>query len=627
MAEGTVGQILVNSILPPDLRVSEPITKKTIDKILMGVADKHPDRYAEISQKLLNLGAMVATRSPMSMLHFSDFEPSRVNDEYAKRIETEVLNILQNPNLSEKQKNEQIIELTSKYDDIVKQKIMEEQERKGSTLLRYVRSGARGNDLQFRRIVGGDMLYVDYKSRPIPIPITSSYAKGLTAPEFWAAAYGARKGWMTSNLGPAPAGYLAKQLTNAASRIIVTATDANVEPPLPKGLPTSVDDPGNVNAFLAVPAGGYPRNTLLTPKVLADLKAKGINDIVVRSVLAGVNNTDGVLARDVGLMEGGRLLTPGDAIGVIAAQSIGEPITQMAIGAKHTGGVKAQHFADINVLSRILEVPKIFPGGAVHATETGSVTKIEPNPAGGSFIYVGDTPHYAGPQMEIKVKPGDSVEAGDMLTDGIPNPSKIVAYKGLGEGRKFLAEYLTDWYKQSGFNVTRRNFEVVISALLNHVQLTDEFKGFLPGEIVNYNWLERNWEPREGSKASKPDQALGKYIEYPVLHYTIGTPITPSVIDTLKKYGIQQIIVHEEPPPFQPIMLSARSVLDYDPEWVHRFLGGVQGQRRSLQAAVAEAQSAPWYGSSFLPTLLAGTEFGTNWPKNFIQQQQKSKQS
>lgn len=619
--ETTVGKLLVNSILPPDLRTDDVLDSKRVKKLLNDLATKYPERYSEVASKLLNLGADVAYRSGGPAMRFEHFRPSPTSLALRRRIYNEIYSILADPSLSPKQKDEKIIDLTSNYDQTLMEKVLNELKEEDNAFYAYMSSGSRGNKVQVRRIFSGDMLYVDHRGRVIPIPVLKSFSEGLDPAEYWAASYGARKGWADTNLGTQKAGYLSKQLANAASSLIVTGIDAPNIWPLPRGLPVDTSDPNNIGAYLAVDTGGYPRNTLLTAEILSDLASKGHDKILIRSILVNTSPDGGVLARDVGTMEGGKQLALGDAIGIIASQSIGEPVTQMVISSKHTGGVKAQNYADFKTLNRLLQVPEIFPGAAVHATITGKVTKIEPNPAGGHFVYIDNVPHYVGVNQEITVKPDQFIEEGDTLTNGIPNPAMIVRYKGLGAGRSFLANMLHDWYQKSGFSVTRRNFEILTAALLNHVKLTDVFDGFFPGDIVNYNWLERNWRPREGAKTVKVESALGKYLEIPVLHYTIGTKILPSTVEMLRRFGIKEVLVHDEPPPFQPIMIPAERILNFEPNWMTRFLGGTLGQMRSILRATHEGQKAQIYGPSFVPALAMGVPFGKEWPQRVIRNQ------
>lgn len=614
--ETTVGKILVNSILPKDLQTDDAIDSKKMKQILRAIAEKYPDRYADISSKLLNLGAEIAYLSGGPAIRFEHFRPSTVALQYRRKLMTDIENILNDPNI--KDKENKIVDLISKYDQIILDKVFEELKEQNNPFYAYSISGARGNKLQVRRIFSGDMLYVDHKDRVIPFPALKSFSEGLDPAEYWAANYGSRKGWVSTNLGTAKAGYLSKQLANAAHGLIVVADDLPNYWVLPRGLPVDVDDPNNIGAFLAVDTDRYKRNTPLTQDILNDLKAKGYKQILIRSALVSLNPGQGLLAKDVGLVEGGRQLVPGEAIGIVASQAIGEPITQMVISSKHTGGVKAMQYADVNVLNRILQVPVVFPEGAVHATVTGNVTDIKQLPTGGYEVFIENTPHFVGINKEIKVKVGDFVEAGDAITEGIPIPSKVVEFKGLGEGRRFLAMMLHDWYKKSGFSVARRNFEVIVAGLLDFVQVTEPFDGHLPGDIIRYSYLESKWNPRPGTKVVDVDHALGKFIEVPVLHYTIGTPVYPSTIKMLKQFGIKKIAVHDEPPPFRSLMVPAERILNYETDWLIRFLGGTIGQKRSILKAVEEGQKSELYGTSFVPSLIMGVPFAKDWPERVL---------
>jgi hypothetical protein len=222
---------------------------------------------------------------------------------------------------------------------------------------------------------------------------------------------------------------------------------------------------------------------------------------------------------------------------------------------------------------------------------------VVPAPQGGTYVTVGDKQHYVGPGYAINVAPGQTIEAGDVLSEGIPNPAEIVRHKGIGEGRRYFIRTLMDAYKGASLGAHRRNVELVARGLINHVKLTDELDDHIPEDVVPYQNLERNWKPREGSYKATLAGASGKYLEKPVLHYSIGTAVRPSVAQTLKDYGINEVQVHDQPPPFEPVMIRGMGSLEKDPDWITRHIGS-NLEKSTLKAVHRGASSDP-LGTSY----------------------------
>jgi hypothetical protein len=200
------------------------------------------------------------------------------------------------------------------------------------------------------------------------------------------------------------------------------------------------------------------------------------------------------------------------------------------------------------------------------------------------------------------------LEAGDVVSDGMPNPAEIVKHKGVGEGRKYFVNAMRTVLKNSGVTAHRRNIELVARGLINHVRLTDEYGDYAPNDVVPYSMLERNWRPRQGAVAAEPKTLVGHYLEEPVLHYSVGTRITKNVADTLQKYNIQNIQAQKEPPPFEPEMIRGMANISNDPDWMTRMLGSYQ--ERSLLSSVHKGLASDTNSSSYVPALARGEQFG-----------------
>jgi DNA-directed RNA polymerase subunit beta' len=523
---------------------------------------------------------------------------------------------------SEQMKQDKIIEATAKEHERLTKEVLDDAKQRNNPIADQVISGARGSPANLKRLIGGDLLYVDHRDNVVPFPVQSSYAEGLKPAEYWAGTYGARKGLIDVKFATQDAGFFAKQLNQLAHRLMVTRIDDDEVGPSKsiRGLPVATSDPDNEGALLAHPAGKYPRNTVLTPKILKELDADGVAKILVRSPTVGGPNSGGVYARDVGIREKGRLAPIGDMVGIAAAQALSERLTQGQLGSKHSGGVKgeAKSVSGFEHVNQLVQVPETFKGGAAHSQVDGHVTDIHPAPTGGQYVTIAGQRHYVGRGFELKVKRGDTVEAGDMISEGIPNPQEIVKHKGIGEGRRYFTDAFSDAYRNSGMPFHRRNVELVARGLINHVELTDEDNGHVAGDIVPYQELESKWIARDGTRTVPVNQAKGKYLEAPVLHYTIGTPMRPSVLKTLNDFGVKNVDVHDDPPPFAPHMLRAMASAQHDPDWMTRFLGG--NQKSSLLRAVHRGATSDTNSTSFVPALAAGTPFGTDWPKSVLRQ-------
>lgn len=402
-----------------------------------------------------------------------------------------------------------------------------------------------------------------------------------------------------------------KQLVHAAHRGVIVGADGPEYDPN-RGWPTDVEDEENIGALLARPVGPYPANTVITHGVLRKLKESGIKRMLVRSPMVGGPADGSLYSRDVGVRETGQLPRLGENPSVTAVQALSEPITQAQLSSKHSGGVATDKatqavsgFAGIN---QQIQVPKIFQGGAVHADVTGRISSIVDAPAGGKHIQINDHQLYVPEGYEILVKPGQEVEAGDVMTEGIPNPAQIVKYKGIGAGRAAFVSSFLAALKRAGASAHRRNVELLAKGLINHVRFTDLYDEFVPDDIIPYQALEARYRPRDGFEARTPKRAIGWYLEKPLLHYSIGTRIQPSMLKDFEDFGINELTVHKDPPPFEPEMIRGAATLQHDPDWLVRMYGS--GLKRGLLKGVAKGDESNIYGSSFVPGLAHGFELG-----------------
>ena len=613
MIQGPAGKVALEAILPPKLRKADRVwDKKEVNELLTQLEKEYPDLYGQIADYLVDLGKLGATYSTGFSFGISDLTPPPELEEFRKRVKSLIAEKITAaiPQLQSQQFAPAVAKLADQLFKQVEEKL---KKNKAPTYITY-QSGVRGSPTTLKRLHYTEGVAVDANGNLIPYPILHSFPQGLDPAEYWALGYGSKQGIVLTKLAPADAGFIYKQLAQAAHDLIVTKTNG---PHVgeKRALPVSVDDEDNVGAILAENVDIYKAGTVVTPDMLERLRAKKVKEILVYSPIAGGPRV-GLYGVQAGIRNGS-LPAPGTLIGLLAAQAIGERVSQMSVGKKHQGQVRGGIASATEIIEKFISVPETY-SGAIHASTTGRVTKIIPTDIGYK-VYIGDKEHFIPKEQELAVKVGDKVEAGDMLSNGLPNPREFVKYKGIGEARRLFTEHFTNQLRSMGFNVHRRNVEVIARALIDYVQLTEKVGPNYPEEIVRYTDLEHTWTPRPGTQRIPPKKALGKYLEIPVLHYTIGTPITPKVIETLERHGIKQIAVNDKPPPFEPVMVRALELITMNPDWLVRLLGAYQ-KRSLIQAVSSGAISEKYNTPSFVPSLVEGVEFGRKWPQTLLSQ-------
>ncbi len=606
MLKTTAGQVMANEPLPEDLRdYHRVLDGKGVAALMDQVGERYPDRYRQIVKGLSDVGRDVAYSSGGFSFGLNALRPAAAYRVARQQIEAEIERIMDDPRLDDAGRQAAVLTAVGRHQKPLEDAIYKESLEDKNPLALQVLSGSRGKPMNLKSLRGADLLYTDHHDQTIPFPVLSSYGQGLTPAEYFAGTFGARKGTIDTKFATQNAGFFSKQLNQANHRLLVTRFDADGDgdPDAPvRGLPVDTDDMDSAGALLAHPAGGYARNALITPRVLKDLQARGIKRIALRSPLIGGPPEGGLYGRDVGVRERGGIAPVGDMVGIAASQAVSEPISQggLAGAGKTVSGFKA--------LNQMTQVPKAYPGGAAHADVDGRVQAILAAPAGGQYVVIAGQNHYVAPGFKIHVKSGDEIEAGDVLSEGLPNPAKVVKYKGVGEGRRYFVQTFREAMRDAGIAVKRRNLEVVARGLINHVRLTDEVGDHVPGDVVPYDQLEHSWAARDGTRKVGVNSAVGKYLERPVLHYSLGTKVTKKMLRDFDDFGVSDLDVHDDPPPFEPEMIRGMENLQHDPEWLPKMLGS--NLQKSLEKDVHRGATTNALGTSFVPALVNPVGFG-----------------
>lgn len=598
----TAGQHIFNSYLPDDLKDYERVvTKGSLKKILQKVADKYPEKYAQISDGIRHLGDE-ASVFDLRHLRYNDLRPPVDVKPYLDKAKKQA------DILYKKYKNMDYA-LADAYGS-VKEELSQatiQQGLKSDNLYSVMSgSGARGSSAQVADLVASPLLVSDYKNRPIPIIIDHSYAQGLTPAQSFAASYGTRRGMISVKLAVPEAGYFSKKTGWSLSSMVVTEPDCGTD----NGVNYSIEDKWNIGKYLARKEGKYPKNTYIDKSVIEDLKSQGINKIMVRSPIT-CEAEQGLCQKCLGRTEVGKISPIGYNAGLNASAAMSEPLNQGMLSEKHTGGaIQKRSVGGFQLVSKLTSIPGIFPNKGILAQEHGKITSIEKAPWGGWKIYVGSVEHYTPEDNPPVVKEGDIVEKGDKLSEGIVNPAEMTKLKGIGDGRLSLAGSLEKALTDMKADLDRSHFEVASRAFINFGEAQEKVGDYFPGNIGRLDAMKKYIEYRHTEKVPiRSVTPFNIYLAKQVMHYFPGTEITEKVKKNIIEAGISEVTVTKEKPKVTPLMVRAEDTTLYDRDWVNRLSS--QGLKKSLLEGVHRGDSSSTESNtSFVHPFVYGITFG-----------------
>lgn len=520
-AHTTVGRLMLYQALPDEVKdpkllsdTGYVLNKGNLYNLLTTVARKTPKDFGSVSDRFKDIGNEFATGLSMGL---DDFLSDHVNRDQvlreASKKEREIRARVQNPH----KRKEEIVKLYVSAAEKIHDEAKKSANSKKNRMYDWIKSGARGNWEQYKQMTVAPMLVADSRGKPVPIPIPKAYSEGLDIGSYFAAMHGARMGTIGRVKGTQAPGSMSKQLVNSAMDQLIVDEDCGST----KGVMLPIDNRDVLDRFTVKEIdlgnkaghekGKIPAGSLVTPDLLNRLKNNKINKIEVRSTLKCAHGK-GLCSKCYGLNEDGNLHAPGVNVGIIAAQSLGEPAVQLAMNSFHTGGVvgaKGTSATSVfNRLEQLLSVPKKLPGAAALADVGGAVKAIEKDPAGGWRVYVGDVSHYVPADRVLTVKKGDEVKKGDALTDGPKNPRDMLSRTNMNEVQQYLTNEIHDIYKNEG-PVRRRNVEAFVRVMTNLSEVTDpgSHDTLMHGdrvatsEVVAYN---RSLKPGQKEVVYKP---------------------------------------------------------------------------------------------------------------------------
>ncbi len=530
--ETSVGRIIFNQGIPQNLgfidreedkfqyEIDFPVMKKTMGTIIERVIDRHGlTESAEVIDYIKSLGFKYSTLAGITFSMDDVQVPEAKKDllkEADSKIETIRKQYARGLITNEERYNAVIAvwEKTTKAVSIA----MEDNFEELNPIYMMVKSGARGNMNQLRQIAGIRGLMASTTGKAVEIPIKASFAEGLDALEYFISAHGARKGLSDTALRTADSGYLTRRLVDVSQDIIVREHDCGTE----DGMYIYDIKDGNqiIEKMEERLYGRYTledvihpetkevlvdTNTMISEELAAKIVEAGIEKIKVRSVL-GCRSKHGVCQKCYGVGLARRALVEiGEAVGIIAAQSIGEPGTQLTMRTIHSGGVAG--VADITQgLPRVEELFEARkPKGLAIITEIAGKVKIKETKKKKEVVVTSkdDSRTYVIPfGSKMRVRDGDLVELGDALIEGSVNPAEILAIKGPEGVYEYLITEVQKVYRNQGVDINDKHVEVIGRQMLKKVKVensgdTDMFPGVL---VDMYEYEAKNIAAREEGK-------------------------------------------------------------------------------------------------------------------------------
>ena len=505
----TVGQVLFNQALPKDYPwFSGVADKKGLGSLINDLAERYPmDVVARALDNLKNSGFYWASRSGVTVA-VSDIATPAEKPAIMERYEKQAAAIQDDfeiGTIDDEERRQELIKVWTEATDVVAEAMRENLSSHGglNTIYRMVTSGARGNWMQVRQIAGIRGLVSNPKGEIMPRPIKSSYREGLSVLEYFIATHGARKGLADTALRTANSGYLTRRLVDVSQDVIVREHDCGTRRGLVLPL---IDEDGGLHQdvetsihgrTLAVDVKDEAGNVLaaagsdVSDELIEKLFKAGVKDVRVRSVLT-CESAIGVCALCYGRsMASNVLVDIGEAVGIIAAQSIGEPGTQLTMRTFHTGGVAS---AD-DITQGLPRIQELFeartPKGVAPISEVSGRVTIEDTEKSYKIVVTPDDG--SEPQSYTvlrraasKLQNGDHVQVGDQLATGSVDPKEVLRIRGPREAHKHLVSEVQGVYKSQGVEIHDKHVEVIVRQMLRRVTVIESGDtDLLPGELVD----------------------------------------------------------------------------------------------------------------------------------------------
>ena len=527
--ESTLGRFLFNEILPQDLgyvdrsipgnelllEVDFLVGKKQLKQILEKVINTHgATKTAEVLDSIKAMGYKYSTRAAMTV-SISDMTVPPQKPEMIQNAQNIVDKITKNYKrglITEEERYKEVVETWKKTDDELTKALLNGLD-KYNNIFMMADSGARGSDKQIKQLAGMRGLMADTTGHTIELPIKSNFREGLEVLEYFMSAHGARKGMSDTALRTADSGYLTRRMVDVSQELIVRETDCCENRPEISGMYVKgfMDGKEEIENLQERITGRFScetitnkdgevlvkANHMITPRRAARIMSEGVNanggpieEVKIRTILTCKCKV-GVCAKCYGAnMATGEAVQVGESVGIIAAQSIGEPGTQLTMRTFHSGGV-----AGGDITQGLPRVEELFearkPKGLAIITEIPGVAVINDTKKKREIIVTnpedGDSKTYLIPYgSRIKITDGQVLEAGDELTEGSVNPHDILRIKGVRAVQDYMLREVQRVYRLQGVEISDKHIEVLVRQMLKKIRIEENGDTeFLPGTLVD----------------------------------------------------------------------------------------------------------------------------------------------
>ncbi len=506
----TLGRCLFNETLPDDYPfVNYEVSKKQLSVIVNELAERYPKvEVAAALDKLKDAGFHWATRSGVTVAIEDVVAPpnkATILDAYEKRAD-KVQREYERGLITDDERRQELIEIWTHATADVAQD-MEQAFPETNSVWMMVNSGAGGNPMQVRQIAGMRGLVSNPKGETIPRPIKSSFREGLSVLEYFISTHGARKGLADTALRTADSGYLTRRLVDVAQDVIVREEDCGTDRSLPMRIADRGPDPAaGVRKLPNIENTGTGRtlaedvtdgdgnliataDTDLTETMIETMVSAGVESVRTFSVLVCQAKV-GVCAKCYGRsLATGKRVDVGEAVGIIAAQSIGEPGTQLTMRTFHTGGV-----AGLDITHGLPRIQELFeariPKGMAPISEVDGTVRIEEPEKARKIIVTPDDGsedvlYQVSVRSRLLVDDGDRVKVGQQLIAGAVNPHEVLRILGSREVQLHLVHEVQEVYRSQGVSIHDKHIEIIIRQMLKRVNVLESGDTeLLPGELV-----------------------------------------------------------------------------------------------------------------------------------------------
>ena len=564
IVESTLGRFIFNEIIPQDLgfvdrekeenklllEIDFHVGKKQLKQILEKVINTHgATATAEVLDAVKAIGYKYSTRAAMTV-SISDMTVPPQKPQMIQQAQDTVDRITKNFKrglITEEERYKEVVETWKATDDKLTEALLSGLD-KYNNIFMMADSGARGSDKQIKQLAGMRGLMADTTGHTIELPITSNFREGLDVLEYFMSAHGARKGMSDTALRTADSGYLTRRLVDVSQELIIHEVDcAKKDAPIPGiFVKAFMDGKEEIESLQERITGRYlcydivdkdgnvlvKKNHMVTPKRAELICKKGVNEngepltqIKIRTILT-CRSHSGVCAKCYGAnMATGEPVQVGEAVGIIAAQSIGEPGTQLTMRTFHNGGV-----AGGDITQGLPRVEELFearkPKGLAIITEIAGTANLNDTKKKREIIVTnhetGESKAYLIPYgSRIKVSDGAELEAGDELTEGSINPHDILRIKGIRAVQDYMIQEVQRVYRLQGVEINDKHIEVIVRQMLKKIRIEESGDTeFLPGTNVDRLEFE---DVNEVLEAEGKEPAIGEPIIMGITKASLAT--------------------------------------------------------------------------------------------------------